>query len=316
MKVYLIRSVITISTLFFSAECMAQDQHAQKTDTKPIAIESPPANFPETEIYLFDYDATKDKNALSNGTNVTNRPGYDNQPYFTNNSTSFLYSRDDGHQTDVYEYILETKEHKRLTHSEKSEFSPTPSSDNTSISFVFERNSSIWQVDRGNENNPQWLLETAEIEEPVGYFAHNDKTGDILFWSRYGFNVSLTNANEKSYHYVAGNAVPATPHIIPDTNNFSFVHRQANGSVWIKEINPRTKAIRPLTRIVGTNANYTWAPDASIVQIDGTRVYRWKEGLEKGWMKIADLADHGIENANRVAISPDGKKIAIVGSNK
>jgi len=262
---------------------------------------------------LFDYNSAVDENALSGGKNVTDRVGYDNQPYFTKNSDSFVYSRDDGVQTDIYEYNLKTGAHERLTSSDKSEFSPTPSPDNSMISFVFERNNSIWHANRGDENNPSWSLETAGVEEPVGYFARNYKTGDVLFWSRYGYNVTLTNAGKQAYHYVAGNAVPATPYIIPGTDNFSFIHRQANGTVWIKELNPETKAVRPLTPIVGTNANYTWAPDGSVIQIEGTGVYRWREDAETGWIQIADLPKLGINNANRVAVSPNGKKIAIVG---
>lgn len=40
------------------------------------------ADFPETEIFLFDLNVANEGNALSNGRNVTNRRGYDNQPYY------------------------------------------------------------------------------------------------------------------------------------------------------------------------------------------------------------------------------------------
>lgn len=83
-------------------------------------------------------------------------------------------------------------------------------------------------MERGHEDSPKWTMKVPNIEEPVGYFARNHTTGDILYWSRYGFNVTLTDDNKKVYHYVSGNAVPSTPHIIPGTDNFSFVHRQAN----------------------------------------------------------------------------------------
>ena len=313
MKNLLKPSLAAILALSINASCAAQDQPVSEAPEATTEAQQAPSNFPETDIFLFDFDANASANALSQGRNVTDRVGYDNQPYFTKDSDSFVYSRDDGVQTDIYEYALKNDTHKRLTNSDKSEFSPTPSPDNTKISFVFERNNSIWHADRGQENDPRWSLETAGVEEPVGYFARNYKTGDILFWSRYGYNVTLTNAEKQAYHYVAGNAVPATPYIIPGTDNFSFVHRQANGTVWIKELNPTTKAVRPLTPIVGTNANYTWAPDGSIIQIENNTVHKWREGTENGWIEIADLSKLGIKNANRVAVSPNGKKIAIVG---
>ncbi len=70
--------------------------------------------------------------------------------------------------------------------------------------------------------------------------------------------------------------------------------------------------VRPLTRIVGTNAEYTWAPDGSILQIDDNKLHRWREGSD-GWEEISDLSAHGIKGGYRIAVSPDGKRIAIVG---
>lgn len=274
--------------------------------------DAPPPAYPETDIFLFDYDAASPDQALSGGRNVTNQPRYDNQPFFTKDSETFLYSRDDGTQTDIWEYDIATGTHSQITATPESEYSPTPSPDNQTISMVFERNNSIWHLDRSAVDAPEWSLETAAIEEPVGYFARNYETGDILFWSRYGFNVALTHADRPGYHFVSGHAVPASPRLIPGTDQFSFVHRQTNEEVWIKAFDPVTKAIRPLTPIVGSNAEYGWAPDGSILQIEGTSLYRWREG-EDGWEEIADFSDQGITSATRIAVSPDGRRIAIVG---
>ena len=274
--------------------------------------ETPPPGFPETEIFLFSYDAANTEDVLSGASNVTNRAGYDNQPFFTKDSDTFLYSRDDGTQTDIWEYDIANRRHTQITATEESEFSPTPSPDNQTISMVFERNLSIWHLDRSSQHTPEWTLETANIKEPIGYFARNYETGDILYWSRFGFNIALTNADEAEYHFITGHAVPATPHVIPGTHQFSFVHRQTNEEVWIKAFDPETKAIRPLTPIVRANANYTWAQDGSILQIEGTGVFRWREGAD-GWEKISDLSDHGLASAARISVSPDGKRIAVVG---
>lgn len=296
-----IRTVLALgASLALVAPVAAQDE------------DSPPPAFPETEIFLFDYDAGAAGDALSSGANVTDRPGYDNQPYFMPDSASFLYSRDDGTQTDIWQYDIAAGTHRQVTFTPESEFSPTPSPDGERFSMVFERNNSIWESGVDTASSPAWLLEASGVSEPVGYFARNWETGHVFYWSRYGFNVAITHANEPSYQFISGHAVPATPHLIPGTGEFSFVHRQTNEQVWIKAFDPETRAIRPLTPIAGTNANYTWAPDGSILQIEGTALYRWREG-GKGWERIADLGDHGIESANRIAVSPDGRRIAIVG---
>ncbi|ABC62537.1 hypothetical protein ELI_02225 [Erythrobacter litoralis HTCC2594] len=288
---------------------MALVASAQAQDA---AEETPPPAFPETEIFLFDYDASAEGDALSNGRNVTQRPGYDNQPYFTPGSATFLYARDDGTQTDIWEYDIASGTHRQITRTPESEFSPTPSPDDKTISMVFERNNSIWQIERSAPDAPTWALEAAGVPEPVGYFARNYASGDILYWSRYGFNVALTSAEKPAYHFISGHAVPATPHVIPGSAEISFVHRQTNEQVWIKAFDPETRAIRPLTPLVGTNANYTWTPDGAILQIEDGKVHRWRED-GAGWAEVGDLSEPGITSANRIAVSPDGKRIAVVG---
>lgn len=273
----------------------------------------PKANFPETEIFLFNLDISAEQDVLTSGVNVTQHVGYDNQPYFTNNSKSFVFSRGDEYQTDVFEYHLESKNTQQLTNTDATEFSPTPTPDNKSISFVSDRSHSIWIGKRTTINKPELAQQQNHNKEPIGYYAWNYATGDIFYWSQYGFSVALVNANNQSYHFVSGHAVPSTPHVIPGSNNFSFVHRQTNGEVWIKKFDPDSKSISPIVPTVGSNSNYIWAPDGSILMIEDNALYRWTETAENGWQQIADLTKFGIQGANRIAISPDASKLAVVG---
>lgn len=275
--------------------------------------DKPKANFPETEIFLFDLDLGAAESKLSNGANVTQRAGYDNQPYFTPNSESFVYSRGDDYQTDVYEYFIASGKIKQLTDSPATEFSPTPTADNSSLTFVSDRNASIWLAQRDDASNPKWLIEHTNNREPIGYYAWNQRTGDILYWSQYGFSVSLTNSETATYHFVTGHAVPSTPQIIPNTDNFSFTHRQSNGQVWIKAVDPKTKSVTPLISIVGSNSNYAWAPDGTVLTIERDILYQATIGDEQGWRQIADLSKFGVQGAYRLAISPNGAKLAVVG---
>jgi hypothetical protein len=100
--------------------------------------------------------------------------------------------------------------------------------------------------ERPNIEGLNWVLKIVSEREPVGYYAWNRSTEQILFWSRYGFSLQLVNLRNNSARYITGDAIPVSPQIIPGTDNFSFVHRQGNGEVWIKELNPTTFSIRPL----------------------------------------------------------------------
>lgn len=283
---------------------------ADETEKKKV-------DYPECDIFLFDLSVDDENVEISNGRNVTGTPGYENQPCFTPNSKSFLFSKSDDYQTDVYEYFIDSGETNRVTNTESMEFSPIPSPDNKTISFVTDgdtANQSVWHIKRNEPTKPQWTLKNQPEREPVGYYSWNHETGYILFWSRYGFNVRLVHQSKKLSHYVMGNAVPTTPQIIPGTNNFSFVHRQGNGQTWIKELNPETKAVRPLTPIVGINAHYAWAPDGSILMAEGSMLHRWTKDSKNGWQRVVDLKAHNVEKATRLNISPNGRLLAIVGN--
>lgn len=301
------KSILTLSAAVLCAGAFVFPATAQ--DVRPKA------NLPQTDIFLFDLSIDSDA-ALSNVRNVTDRKGYDNQPSFTPDSQSFLYSRGDDYQTDVWEYNLSTRQARAITATDSNEFSPVATADNQTISFVTDGPGAIQNIVTIKRDNPSVetkLLPTGALREPVGYYSLNADSGDVLFWSRYGFNVTLANSASETTHYITGDAVPSTPYIIPGTQNFSFVHRQGNGEVWIKSLDPISKSIRPLTPIKGSNANYGWTPGGDIVIIEADILYRWREGAD-GWTKIADLSDFGIQDAARLAVSPDGTKLAIVGS--
>ena len=303
----------TLAMFFLAAVtnlAVAQDESVAVEE----AVET--SSFPQSDIFLFELGTSNGKLYPVNGQNVTKRKGYDNQPFFTAEGSSFLYTRSEGEQTDVYEYFLKSRETKRITESPGMEFSPTPSPDNKTISFVTDgegANQSLWHIGRSDPAVQTWTLKDQPEREPVGYYSWNHETGYIAFWSRYGYSIRLVHESKKLSHYITGHAVPTTPWIIPGTNLFSFVHRQANGEFWIKELNPETRSVRPLVAIDGSNHHYNWMPDGSILRIQETVLYRWKEKETDSWEKVVDIRKAGIESATRLAVSPNGKWLAVVG---
>lgn len=296
---------------FFFVVMFCSVSNAQSA-SEPAKLE-----LPECDIFLFEFAELKAAIEIKNGRNVTARKGYDNQPWFTTDSKSFLFSANHASdRTDVFEYFIDSGETKQVTDSPTQEYSPQISADNKTVSFVTDgetANQSIWSVGRDGKAS-KWLLEHLGEREPVGYYSWNRETGYILFWSRYGYCMKLTHQSKKMSHYVTGNAVPSSPYVIPGTNKFSFVHQQGNGEVWIKEFDPETRAIRPLTTVAGSkNRNYGWTADGSIIMCENDKLHRWHPDSKEGWQEVADLSRFGIKNASRVAVSGDGKHLAIVG---
>ncbi|HEY2163027.1 MAG TPA: hypothetical protein VGH04_03515, partial [Gemmatimonadaceae bacterium] len=83
---------------------------------------------PATDIFLapLSITSTDGRPVIGKAVNVTSRPGYDNQPAFTPDSKSMLFTsiHEDG-QSDIYRYDLGTKTIARVTSTPESEYSAT-----------------------------------------------------------------------------------------------------------------------------------------------------------------------------------------------
>ena len=92
---------------------------------------------PESDIWLFEIDVTDKAILLKKGLNATNNPGYDNQPFFTNDNRQMLFtSIRDGVQSDIYEFDLRAKKTSQITNTKVSEYSPMVTPDLSFISVV------------------------------------------------------------------------------------------------------------------------------------------------------------------------------------
>lgn len=274
------------------------------------AEDKTPPPIPDTEIYLFDVVYQGKIIQLKNAKNISNHSGYDNQPFFTPGDHSILFASErNGKQTDVYEYFIDTGKLKQITQTSFMEYSPMTSADNQTITFVRDGenpNQTIWKMDR-KSGKSEWAITSLE---PVGYYVFGPTQNDVLFWSRYGFNVTYLNLAKKEQFFVSGHAIPSSPKLIPDSHQFSFVHRQANETVWIKVFNPETKSIRSILPISGTNFDYCWTPKGNLLRTEGTVLYLGNE--KTGWGRILDLKTFGLHRVTRLALSSDGKKLALV----
>jgi hypothetical protein len=82
----------------------------------------------------------------------------------------------------------------------------------------------------------------------------------------------------------------------------------------IKELNPATREISVLTPAVegSTEADTAWTTDGTLLMVKGPALYGWKRG-ESGWKEIATLERLGLPAASRLAVSPNGAWLALVG---
>ena len=294
---------------FLAGVCSLLVLSTVKAEDEPAQTVAPP----DTEVHVFDLRVKDGRYILKSGHNISNNAGYDNQPYFTDDNKALLYvSVRDGKQTDVYQHDLKSGKATQLTKTPHSEYSPKTYANNSAVTFVSEGGNpyqSVWKLDR-KTNKSEWLLNS---KEPVGYYAANADTDEVLFWSRYGWSVQYLNLKQDEVRFVSGNAIPSSPQQIPNSNQFSFVHRQTNGQVWIKAFDPADFSIRPIAPIFDSNYDYGWAPNGDILRMVDNKLMVWPHKA-KGyrWQSGQDMISYFKGKAGRLAVSPNGKFIAIV----
>jgi hypothetical protein len=241
--------------------------------------------------------------------NVTARAGYDNQPSFLPGGAGILYTSIRAGQADTYRYDIASRTKTQLTRTAESEYSPTTMPGGTTFSAVrVEADSTqrLW-VFGFSGGSPRVILEDVQ---PVGYHAWANEYTVALFVL--GSPPTLQFADLRTGHsQVVAHDIGRSIHKVPDRQAVSFLQRDSTSQGWISLIDLETFEISHLIQPVGDNEFYAWAPDGTILMGNGSKIFAWKDGAG-AWAQVADFGDRGISNITRIAVSPDGRRAAIV----
>jgi len=265
---------------------------------------------PGTDIYLVSLTSSGGSLRFGELTNVTDRDGYDNQPYFLPDGSAILYTSNRGDQTDIYRYDIGTGRTSAVTEtSPESEYSATVTPRGnvfTVIRVEADSMQRLWQFDM-HGGNPEVLLPDIA---PVGYQAWGNEFTLGIFVLGNPSTFQIADVRTGVGQIVAYN-VGRSIHKIPGRHKISFTHRVPE--LWIKEIDIDSWSVRPLVQLMESEF-YAWTPDGSVLTGDGSTLYRWQYIGGSDWEMVRDFAPEGLDGISRLAVSPDGRWLAIVGN--
>lgn len=318
-------------------------QAAQPLPTPPPAAQAPP----DTEIYLAPLTIADGAIDIGPATNITNNPGYDNQPFFTPDGRAVLFTSvrgghstglgtgpsiglgTGGTQTDIYRYELPIKHSDGLaagrvlqvTNTPESEYSPTitPAGALSVIRVELDGNNTqrLWQF-TADGRDPRVVLENVK---PVGYHAWADEHTLALFVLGEPATLQLADTRTGTARPIASE-IGRSIHRVPGSGaarDISFVQRDrvAGGSTkwFVKTLNPATGEVTALAPALegGTDADVAWTPDGTLLTARNGVLLGWKPG-QSGWKEITSLERLSVKGVTRLAVSPKGDFIALVGS--
>ncbi|HTL83148.1 MAG TPA: hypothetical protein VL651_15650 [Bacteroidia bacterium] len=275
------------------------------------------AQMPETDIWTFNMHAPTEPGrgevyTFTNGHNLTNRPGYDNQPWFTADGKTIYWTsvRDSG-ETDIY--CHNAKGTSRVTKTNISEYSPQFIPGTKFMTCVVVEQDSTQRLWKYDEKKPdslhakteilfpdlkgvayyKWLdantVFIADLPEPMTLYIGNAKTGEL---KKMATNVGRSFATyEQTMCYTWS-----------DTDELYINACDANGNA---------STIFPPVICYGSSQDFAITKGGMIFMAEGTRLYSHSIYAKGEWKLEHDFAAEGLHKITRLAISPDGNFIAL-----
>jgi len=273
----------------------------------PLAAQEAPG----TDIFLVSVRMSEGQLKVGHAVNITDRKGYDNQPSFLSDGWSLLYTSMRGGQSDIYRYSIRDRSTQQVTDTpNESEYSPTivPGGDAFSVIRVeADSTQRLWQFNMEGRD-PELVFEDIK---PVGYHAWIDDHLLALFVLGDPATLQVADARSGQAQIVAYN-IGRSLHKVPGLNGISFTHRVPD--YWIKKLDPETRSVRPLIRLLDGNEFHAWMSDGTAIMGSGSRLFRWDPKTDPSWEEIANLQEDDVREISRIAVDPQGDWIAVVGT--
>jgi hypothetical protein len=280
---------------------------AQTSATRSAA---PPANGPpSSDVYLVPLTLNAALPKVGAPLNVTHRDGYDNQPAFSPDSRSLLYTstRADA-QSDIYRYDFSTGLATPVQRTRESEYSAFPSAGDSAMTVIrVEADSAerLWRLAGGAASS----LMFPEVK-PVGYFAQADDSTWALFVLGNPATLQIAHTGRPGTDTIARN-VGRSLHRIPGTNRVSYVQKGSNNRWYVMAYDPQSHRADTLVRTVSaTSEDVAWADSGTLIAPNGAKLYAWRVGASS-WVEIGDFGYAALDTITRVAVSRNGQWLAL-----
>ncbi len=264
-----------------------------------------------TDILVAPFGDIAGRVSVGRPVNVTRRSGYDNQPAFTPDGSTILFTstRGDG-QADIWRVPVSGGAHVRVTKTDpESEYSATPIPGQAAFSAIRVERDSVQRLWRFDYDGGDARLVLHALR-PVGYhvWVGDAVLGTFVLGSR-GVPNALVLVDPRTEHAdTLARDIGRALVRVPGRDAFTFLQMGRDTS-WISEVDVRTKAVRRLAPSPAGSDYHLWSPNGRLIASSGTRLLI---RVDDRWDVLADFAELGVRGISRLALSPRGDRIAFV----
>lgn len=287
------KNIIALFLLVFSCHAYAQTN----TDVYVMNIEK---SYSGLEVYGFK--------------NISNNSGYDNQPSFVNNNT-ILFAGNNTNQTDIALYSIDSEEKQFFN-------SPTDGGEYSPIQIPNSENVAAVRLDPDGKQRLYTYTKDGKNKETidnlqVAYYGFKDKNtllASVLAVD--GLDLVLANLQSQKVDTLKQNAGRSI-HKVPGTQKtMSYTYLNEDDNYDVYQLNVETMESYFVTELPIGIQDHIWLNDSKILIGSGSKLFTYDLFGPGEWKEVANLSEYNIVNITRLAVSPDGKKLAIVAEPK
>lgn len=293
-----------IALLVFLSLAICQTLHAQAT----------------SDLWVVDTEGKGGKIKLLTATAkpLTNRPEYDNQPNFINDSELVFSAADQKGNHDIILYSFRTGNFTNLSKTpDRSEYSPNLTDCKQYISAVVvepDGKQRLWLYPIIGEA-PELLYDDIA---PVGYYDWYDNKAAMFV---------LGEPNKLVYARGKGNVQEISKNIgrsvkkRPNTSEIAYLDRNdlkstsEGDQVSIKSINLKTNTTESFGYTLSGSQDLIWIDKNQLLMAKGNEVFI-KNVRDSDWLSLGKIESSTHQNITRMAYSPELNKLVFVMNRK
>lgn len=260
-----------------------------------------------TEVWLGPVDMREGRFAVGEMKNISNHPGYDNQPSFAADGKSLLFSSEvdgvaeTGLGIQAIRYDLGTGKAVKLANVRG--FSPTPTPDGRNIMTL--REGTVWQYSRDGSEGRALLPEV----KTAGYFTRISERQWILFMNEEQRHIAVWDG--RTLDRVVPGAVTA-PYRIPGQQAVTFVVQEGETKKLMR-LDPAADRGTVLATIpFRTGGHHVWTSRGTLLMASGNAIHEWNPARHDEWPVVHRFSGPDLQGITRIALSPAEDHIAVV----
>jgi WD40-like Beta Propeller Repeat len=258
-----------------------------------------------TEVWVGPLDLREGRFTVGEMKNISNHPGYDNQPSFAADGKSLLFSSEadsvaeTGLGIQAIRYDLGTNKAVKLT--KVRGFSPTPHGK----SILTLREGTVWQYDSDGKTSRALLPEV----KTAGYFTRFSDEQWILFMNEE--QRPIASWDGRTLTRIVPGAITA-PYRIPGQQAVSFVVQEKDTKTLMRLDVGSDRGTVLATIPFKTGGHHVWTSRGTLLMASGNAIHEWNPAKPEEWPVVHRFSEGDLQGITRIALSPAEDRIAVV----